>query len=363
MAKYTLSIIISSKVLIHCLYLPPSLESDQISEILSILPLDYPSTTKTIICGDLNSRMGQLTGDTRWTTSGRIVYNWMEAHDLILWNQRLAYGQPTSYTYQGTSIIDFFLSNHELDTPSLVIRDDLSLSSNHTFMTLSFTLPSTHLSHHLAGEIARPHWHLKKLKKLVFRDRYRDTFGNNISASNSMDITESSTALQDFGAARAYIEQFSTQLCQNIYTSLDQICGKRDIAADVFLKQFWTTEMTSAFNLKQFYYKKWRKANGLNCLNYWLKHQETDALLRRLIQQRRRQTWRQFCDKMSKGEYTKAIARLSRIRKNRTIKPSFSPDPSITRAPADVMADHFRGIFAGQLLTPSSNLNPPPYYK
>jgi hypothetical protein len=73
LAKYTLSIIINSKILIHCLYLPPSLESDQISEILSLLPLDYPSTTKTIICGDLNSRIGRLTGDTRWNPSGRMV--------------------------------------------------------------------------------------------------------------------------------------------------------------------------------------------------------------------------------------------------------------------------------------------------
>ena len=95
-------------------------------------------------------------------------------------------------------------------------------------------------------------------------------------------------------------------------------------------------------------------------MTYWLKHQETDALLKRLIQQRRRQTWRQFCDKIAKGEYTKAIAKLSRIRKNRSIKPSFSPDPSITRAPADVMADHFQRIFAGQLLTSSTESGPPP---
>ncbi|CEP20196.1 hypothetical protein [Parasitella parasitica] len=57
---------------------------------------------------------------------------------------------------------------------------------------------------------------------------------------------------------------------------------------------------------------------------------------------------------MATGEYTKAIARFSRIRKNRTIKPSFSPEPSLNRAPADVMADHLKDIFDGQLL----NLTP-----
>lgn len=62
---------------------------------------------------------------------------------------------------------------------------------------------------------------------------------------------------------------------------------------------------------------------------------------------------------MTTGEYTKAIARFSRMRKNRTIKPSFSPEPTVNRAPADVMADHFKNIFAGQLLTSTPNTDPP----
>ncbi|KAG1289377.1 hypothetical protein G6F65_000201 [Rhizopus arrhizus] len=69
LAKFTLSIIINSKLLIHCLYLPPSLESAQVSEILSLLPLDYPTTNKTIICGDFNSRIGELVVLGLWTTN------------------------------------------------------------------------------------------------------------------------------------------------------------------------------------------------------------------------------------------------------------------------------------------------------
>ncbi|KAG0930687.1 hypothetical protein G6F29_011108 [Rhizopus arrhizus] len=182
LAKFTLSIIINSKLLIHCLYLPPSLESAQVSEILSLLPLDYPTTNKTIICGDFNSRIGELVGDSRWNTSGRIFRNWMEAHNLILWNQYLAFGQPTSYTYHGTSIIDYFLSNTELDNPDLVIEDELSLNSNHTFMTLSFNLPPAYTSHNLSTEIHRPHWNLKKLKKLDCSGRYESAFKNDTTS-------------------------------------------------------------------------------------------------------------------------------------------------------------------------------------
>ncbi|KAG1016090.1 hypothetical protein G6F26_012788 [Rhizopus arrhizus] len=248
LAKFTLSIIINSKLLIHCLYLPPSLESAQVSEILSLLPLDYPTTNKTIICGDFNSRIGELVGDSRWNTSGRIFRNWMEAHNLILWNQYLAFGQPTSYTYHGTSIIDYFLSNTELDNPDLVIEDELSLNSNHTFMTLSFNLPPAYTSHNLSTEIHRPHWNLKKLKKLDCSDRYESAFKNGTTSlvTQSDDDTDE-TMLTDMDAASTYIEQYSSALCQAIYDSLDEICGKKDTNADVFLKLFWTTEMTSAF--------------------------------------------------------------------------------------------------------------------
>jgi len=93
----------------------------------------------------------------------------------------------------------------------------------------------------------------------------------------------------DMDAASTYIEQYSSALCQAIYDSLDEICGKKDASADMYLKQLWTTEMTSAFERKQFYFKKWRKASGLNCLKFWLKHQETNGLLQRLIQKRRRE--------------------------------------------------------------------------
>ena len=45
LAKYSLSIILSSKILIHCLYLPPSLETEVISQILDLLPLHISNTT------------------------------------------------------------------------------------------------------------------------------------------------------------------------------------------------------------------------------------------------------------------------------------------------------------------------------
>ncbi|KAG0733684.1 hypothetical protein G6F23_013108 [Rhizopus arrhizus] len=107
--------------------------------------------------------------------------------------------------------------------------------------------------------------------------------------------------------------------------------------------------MTSVFNRKEYYYKKWRRARGLNALRQWVLHQEAQAKLRRLILKRRREAWRQFCDQMAQGEYSKAIAKFSRIRKSRTIKPTFSTFEGPQHA-ADTMAQHLERIFAGYLL-------------
>ncbi|KAG0931031.1 hypothetical protein G6F32_011815 [Rhizopus arrhizus] len=115
--------------------------------------------------------------------------------------------------------------------------------------------------------------------------------------------------------------------------------------------------MTAAFNRKEYYYKKWRKAHGFNALRLWVTHQEAQAKLRQLILKRRRETWRCFCDQMSQGNYSKAIAKFSRIRKTRTIKPTFSHIEGPQRA-ADVMVQHLQRTFAGDLLSNFTELTP-----
>jgi hypothetical protein len=52
---------------------------------------------------------------------------------------------------------------------------------------------------------------------------------------------------------------------------------------------------------------------------------------------------------MEKGEYTKVIARLCKIRKNRNLKPSFSTTDGPDQA-AEVMASHLQTIYSGRLL-------------
>jgi hypothetical protein len=162
-------------------------------------------------------------------------------------------------------------------------------------------------------------------------------------------IPHSLSSFNDRTAALKYIEDFNTTLCSAIYQSLDQVCGRNDVQKDSRLRRFWTTEMQETFNLKESYYEKWRKAQGLNPLKYWLPHQQTKKRLCRMILQRQKETWRQFCDRMEQDEYTKAIANFCKTRKNISLEPSFSTIDGPQHA-ANVMASHLQSIYSGHLL-------------
>ncbi|KAI8327091.1 hypothetical protein BD560DRAFT_343195, partial [Blakeslea trispora] len=150
--------------------------------------------------------------------------------------------------------------------------------------------------------------------------------------------------------ASAYTEKFNYQLCDFIYTSLDQSFGRAPLERQDFMKDFWTDDMNRVFDLKERYYQKWRKATGLNCLRFWLLHQQTRAQLLRLIHQRKRALWRQFCDNLSQGSYAKSISKFSKTYKRLVLKPSFSA-PGGPQQAADQMANHLQATYSGRLLS------------
>ncbi|KAG1290405.1 hypothetical protein G6F66_008674 [Rhizopus arrhizus] len=163
-----------------------------------------------------------------------------------------------------------------------------------------------------------------------------------------MSIENNNQQLQDQQSARDFIEKLNDDICQAIYMSLDSICGRICQQTDP-MKDFWTAEMRQAYEAREYYYRKWRKAYGLNKLHFWLQHQQARATLRRLIHQRRPENWRRFCYQMANGEYTKAISKISRIRKHRTLRPAFST-PQGPQHAADIMASHIENVFSGQLI-------------
>ncbi|KAI9325218.1 hypothetical protein BD770DRAFT_309615, partial [Pilaira anomala] len=60
-------------------------------QILSFIPL----TSSTIICGDINARIGKASGDTRWNTRGTKFCRFIQQNSLFNWNALKQYAIPT----------------------------------------------------------------------------------------------------------------------------------------------------------------------------------------------------------------------------------------------------------------------------
>ncbi|KAG1464647.1 hypothetical protein G6F46_002674 [Rhizopus delemar] len=218
-SQYKLSFIIAD-TLVHCVYLPPSLDNQVVSQVLDSLPHTAPDVKHTILCGGFNARIGPYTGDSSTNPRGTTIYRWLQERNFILWNQRLAYGKPTFIAHQGSSMIDFFMSDTELCNPSLTIREDLSLDSAHKIMSFSYhpnILPETH------SQQPRTTWKLTKLQDSKTRNQYIQSFQN--AANNiSMSIENNKQQPHNQQSARDFIEKLNDVIFQAIYISLDNIC-------------------------------------------------------------------------------------------------------------------------------------------
>ena len=80
-----------------------------------------------------------------------------------------------------------------------------------------------------------------------------------------------SPQVDDVKIAQRRIEEFNYYICQTIYDSLDATCG-RVTSVFNYWQDFWITEVLQAIETREHYYRKWRKAYGLNKLQYWIRH-------------------------------------------------------------------------------------------
>ncbi|RCH83938.1 hypothetical protein CU098_008448, partial [Rhizopus stolonifer] len=177
-SPYVLSCQVSS-LLVHCVYLPPSLSDLEAIEVLDSLPAQtHPSQTNTIVCGDFNARYQQLIGggrNTRTTTRGIKLFGWILENGMTCWNSQLAYGVATYCVHSRVnantdehfnSLIDLFLNTKKLVIPtdSSTQRSppplSLFLGSDHHPVTLTCSLsPSPPLAY------PRHLWNLSRLSE------------------------------------------------------------------------------------------------------------------------------------------------------------------------------------------------------
>ncbi|KAG2205230.1 hypothetical protein INT47_009495 [Mucor saturninus] len=354
---HTLSLKIDA-LRVHCLYLPPSMPIHQVFDILESIPL----LPNTIICGDFNARLGSLVGDHQTNPRGNRLLSWCSDRQLHILNETLAHGIATftgsRLGQELSSIVDLFITNiapSSLSNSSLHVESDLSLSSDHRLMTLSFDLDPLpdDVNHVLDRPLApRRLWNLNKLKKLKPLQKYRMSIQDRIAPLQvQLEDWISSPPLEC-----PFLDSFNDLFNSCVYDSLDDSIGKTRPRPD-YWKKYWTQDLQDAASHRDFCYKRWRRSLGIDKVHWWNEHVAANKLFRQKVQKMKRDSWKVFKKEIEKN-FSKAVKTISRIKHRNQQSSSFMHHDGPLKA-VDIMSEHLSSVYNGSYL-PASDIRPPP---
>ena len=345
--RYTIGFAIRN-IQIRCLYLPPSIPDEEAIEVIRSIPLQQDM----IICGDLNARLGQMTGDHDQNPRGTMLKDWILEQELIVHNGYLARGTPTYLSFRNdqeiSNIIDLFITNFTLTSPAMEIKTELSLGSDHKLTTLDF---------HYEGDSAitsasppRKLWHLSRLQEETSRERYIEKF-TNLYEPLLRHIRE---LVAQPPAQRPEIDEIAEELNNLIYSSLKENIGERPHRPKEW-KWFWTPQLQASAKLRDRLYKRWRRATGFDKIEWWNKHQQANSDFRTAVKAARRQAWRNHCEAMERDP-TKAATKIKQLRRRRMLIHTYS-HPDGPQVAAESMCQHLARVYDGNLI-PSQRPTP-----
>lgn len=143
-------------------YLPPSLPNSVIHLAMDVA--EEGNTGKSILLGDFNARMGEVTGDNKWCQRGRLF-------ETAIANSGFNLVQPTRGRFTsfgqnaGAGVVDLVLTNGPIAN-NLVVHETESLGgSDHRPVTFHVDIPAPPYR-----EFSR--WNIRAFDRQEVRDRY-----------------------------------------------------------------------------------------------------------------------------------------------------------------------------------------------
>ena len=342
--KHGLGLRLGRSLRLICLYLPPSLSHDEVSAAL----VSLPTSDDTIICGDLNARLDAVTGDSVANARGSLLLRWCEERGLSILNSSLAHGVPTFLSFRGNrvqqSVIDYFLTNMvPLRSPRMQVAAELSLGSDHKLMSLSFDYPVP-VDHPIEPDHSSPArrlWNLSRLQEDDTRKLYVETF-----KSLAPPLVEKLSSIKSRPPPTIPpIDDLNDAVNEAIYSALDKTVGSRP-TRPAHWKTFWNESLQELADAREHYYRKWRRAIGIDKAHWWERHQFAQDRFRAAVVSAKRQSWRTFCDTLARGELRRAMSKVKVIRNRRRQQTGFThPDGPV--AGANAMRDHLASVYSG----------------
>ncbi|KAG1437357.1 hypothetical protein G6F56_013147 [Rhizopus delemar] len=96
------------------------------------------------------------------------------------------------------------------------------------------------------------------------------------------------------------------------------------------------------------FYRRWRRASGIDKVFWWNKHQQASASFRQAVATAKRLSWQAFC-KSLESDFTKATAKVKQLKRRHQSSASFSHPDGPSKA-VEVMATHLASVYDGSLL-------------
>ena len=287
---------------------------------------------------DVNSSSVMLSDNERDETD-----DGEDSDSAIRSNEQISY-----ISYASGSVIDLFISSHDLIHASMQVRTDLTIDSDHHPVTLSFVLPS---APPLRVDHPRKLWKLSKLSETDCQ--YAAIFGSRIGPFQEM-----LSGLLTRNDCPNFNELNDT-LVDTIHSSLDDSVGRQTPTAPGN-SWFWTSELQNLCDFRETQRRRWARAPSLGekC-SRWRDYITACKAFKLAVKRRRRVTWKQFCNKLAFQPLSETTAQIKKITRGRAISPSYT-HPEGAQAAAESMAQHLRGVFRGDSLLPSRQPHPPP---
>ncbi|KAG2191387.1 hypothetical protein INT47_013269 [Mucor saturninus] len=283
-------------------------------------------------------------GDSRTTTRGTCLLQWMHQFDVICLNQVHAYGIPTfikhMQTHIATSIIDLFLTD-DFNLPSMpVIHSSLSLQSPHKAVSIDLSFlditPETH-----------PHprriWNLSRLKE-------PDTLtllNNTIQLFLHPFQQHIRHLLHDPNANHPNINDLVDQFNKHLYLALDLTVGSKQ-PINKQKSWFWTPALQSLVDQRERTHRTLQKTTGLHRPHILNKYNTIKQQLKTAIQRRKNETWRDFTHTLSSQPYHLTLRAIKAMRNKRRSSPTYTSPKGPTHA-ANEMAQQLATTFDGSI--------------
>jgi hypothetical protein len=144
------------------------------------------------------------------------------------------------------------------------------------------------------------------------------------------------------------IDSLNGELNDAIFSALDQSVGSR-VSRPKHWKKFWTSALQAAADLRESYYRKWRRASGIDKIYWWNKHQEAHKKFRQDLRQAKKLSWRDYTESLANDPAPLALQKIKQIKSKRQVRTNYT-HPDGPAAGVNAMRDHLASVYSGDVL-------------